>query len=188
MKKTFKTTSIFLVIALVFSLCSCSQTTSPKRLLAVMNNEESFIDEKGNVIHINDFQYSEGMTAKPSEYTFVDFDSEGIDELVVKISDSATVYLVLRDSGEAVYGYLFYGRSLQSIRTSGCFIQTGGAQTNYYCHISFDENSYSVSHEAICDSVIGKYELYGEPCSVDEMQEYLKEWSLLPDVTWVQAS
>ena len=167
MKKSFRMISVYLTFILLFSLCGCSQPPSQKKLLAVMDNEDVFIGENGQEIYINEFEYSEGYIAKPCEYAFVDFDSEGRDELVVKISDNATVYLVLRDSGEAVYGYLFYGKSLQTIKESGSFRQTGGADVNYYCHLSFDENRYSVTYEAICDDVADKYELYGEPCSVD---------------------
>lgn len=188
MKKTFKIISIFLALTLLLLLCGCSNNTTQKKLMAVMNNEDSFIYENGKSIYINEFEYSKGNVAKIVEYTFVDFDSEGIDELVVRISDKATVYLVFRVSGEVVYGYLFYGKSLQTIKESGDFRQTGGADVNYYCHLSFDENRYSVTYEAICDDVANKYELYGENCSVEELQEYVKEWNLLPDVTWEKVS
>lgn len=187
-KKFFKMISVCLAFILLASLCSCSKNTSQKKLLAVMNNENVFINENGEEIYINKFEYTEGCFAKAVEYTFVDFDSEGVDELVVKISNNSTVYLVLRDSGEMVYGYLFHGKWLQAIKESGSFMQTGGANVNYYCHLSFDKNRYSVTYEAICDEVADKYELYGESCSVEKMQEYTKEWSLLPNVTWEQVS
>lgn len=188
-----KILSIFLICVIALNMCACSgKEDSTKTLLtAVLNNEKTFINEKGEAVLLKDYALGKGelaipLYADPTEYTFVDMDNNGTDELVINVSTGYGAYLVLCCNGFDIYGYEFGVRAFHQLKTDGSFIGSGGAASEYFCRLSFEDNKANVIYTAVKDSNIGRFELDGKECSIQELNEYINDWNLKEDVKWVK--
>lgn len=170
-----------------------SPTNNPnenqKILGAVLENKKTFITENGKAVFLKNYKigegyYSELIMANPCEYVYVDFDSDGKEELVVNISKMQGFYLVLHYNGYDIYGYEFGIRSLSALKSDGSFMQSGGTASNYYCRMSFEQNKINIIYTAIKDSTAGKFQLNGKECSIQELNEYINDWYLKENVQW----
>ena len=153
-------------------------------LEAVLNNRLCFLNESGEAVYLKNFSYDakEEYKSKPIQYAYVDLDNENGNELVVDLA-AGNAYLVLYDNGTSVYGYLFYGKELQNIKSDGTFMQSAGAKNIYYCNMSFDKNNYTVNYLATADS--GSYEINGEHSWAWEFEDYSEKQNNKKDVDWI---
>ncbi len=182
---------LFFVIALTIGACSSQKIDSMDLLTAVLNNEKTFITEKGEAVLLKNYAVGNGefttpLYANPVEYGFVDFDEDKTDEMVINISTDYGAYLVLHCNGLDVYGYEFGVRSLQALKTDGSFMGSNGAASNYYCRLTFEDNKASVTYTAIKDSTMNQFELNGKECSIEELNEYINDWNLKTAVKWIK--
>ncbi len=141
---------------------SNSDTANPQ-LTSVLKNETAFITQDGETTYLKDFVYgSDEATnyyAKPQEYTLIDLNGDGMDELVADITPNKVYYMVFHNSGDDIYGFLISRRSLQSLKEDGSFKGTGGANVNYYCKMDFENNTYKIINTAISDGIDSIYEI-----------------------------
>lgn len=159
-------------------------------LMAVLDSEKNFITESGNTVLLKDFSiseqdYDERYLAKPVNYTFVDFDGDGAEELVSNISDSFGMYMVFRVVDSEVYGYLFGIRSLLSLKKDGSFVGSGGADLHSYCRMTFEGVGYKIVEEAYKDGFTGTYKLYGEECTLEEIDAFIDQFNAKEGVEWL---
>lgn len=171
--------------------CSSQKDNSKDLLTAVLNNEKTFITEKGEAVLLKNYAVGNGelatpLYANPVEYVFVDFDEDKTDEMVINISSDYGGYLVLHCNGLDVYGYEFGVRALQALKTDGSFMGSNGAASNYYCRLTFDDNKANVTYTAIKDSTMNQFELNGKECSIEELNEYINDWNLKKAVEWIK--
>lgn len=159
-------------------------------LMTVLQSEKTFITKndcnvllKNYIIGDRSFQVS--FVANPSDYTFVDFDGDGSDELVVRISDNRWEYLILRCDGLDVYGYETGIRALQCLKKDGSFRGSSGADVNHYCRMTFESTGYKIVEEARKDGLTGIYELYGEECTVEEVDAFIAQFNSKEGVEWL---
>lgn len=155
-----------------------------KILGAVLENKKTFISEKGSAVFLKDYKILGSLIANPCEYVYVDFDSDGKEELVVNISKNAGFYLVLHYNEYDIYGYELGIRSLSALKSDGSFMQSSGAASNYYCRMSFEQDKINIINTAIKDSTSGKFQLNGKECSIQELNEYINDWHLKENVQW----
>ena len=147
--------------------------------------------QNGKEVLLKDYMVGEGeyitnIYAQPYEYTFVDFDKDGMDEMIINISVDLGFYLVLHYEAEKVYGYEFVIRSLQSLKSDGSFIRSGGAMSTYYSCMTFDKQNVKIINTAIKDDNNQIYELYGKQSSVEELDKYIANWNQKENVTWMK--
>ena len=188
-----KLISIVLVCAIVLAMGACSSKKDDSKglLTAVLNNEKTFITEKGEAVLLKNYAVGNGelatpLYAKPTEYVFVDFDEDETNEMVINISADYGAYLVLHCNGLDVYGYEFGVRALQALKTDGSFMGSNGAASNYYCRLTFEDNKANVTYTAIKDSTMNRFELNGKECSIEELNEYINDWNLKKAVEWIK--
>jgi len=185
--------SVFLFCMLIFTLSACSTKNDDSKslLTSVLNNEKTFITEKGEAVLLHNYlldnskSYSQ-LPASPEEYVFVDFDNDSIDELVINISSDYGLYLVLHYNGLDIYGYEFGIRSLLSLKTDGSFIGSNGAASTYYCRLTFEDNKANIVYTAIKDSTMNQFELNGKEASIQSINEYINDWNLKKSVEWIK--
>ena len=184
----------FIVVCSLFVAFSSCGTDSKyvscdERLLSVLKSRETFIAENNNETYLDEFVYGNDderkYYAQPQKYSFVDFDNDGINELVVDITTNRTYFMVFHIYEGNVYGFLFGCRSMQLVKKDGTFEQTGSADTNYYCKMQFAEGRYSIINIAVSDSVEGVYEINGEICSQESVDAYIKNWKNRKNADWV---
>ncbi len=194
-----KLVPLLLSFIILLAFTSCTKNSSAKesdashaQLLSVLNSETVFTTENGTELYLKDYVYGSDETtdyyAEPYEYAFVDFDNDSTEELIADISLSHTHYMVFHIVDTSVYGFLFGNRSLQSVKEDGAFLQTGGADVNYFCKMEFNNNSYKIINTAIKDEKDDIYEIAGKESSIDDINEYIKDWNLKKDVEWIKVS
>ena len=183
--------SVFLFCLMIFTLSACSSRNdnSNSLLNAVLNNEKTFITEKGEAMLLQDYMITSSksythLTTNPEEYVFVDFDNDKIDELVINLSSDYGLYLVLHYNGLDIYGYEFGIRSLNSLKVDGSFTGSNGAASTYYCRLTFENNKANITYTAIKDSTANHFELNGKESSIQSINEYINDWNLKKSVEW----
>lgn len=181
-----KLISVLFVLLIIFSASACEKDSSNIDLMSILKNEQKFIAENGEEVYLKDYKYAEEYYATPSRYALVDFDGDGINELVVDISLNGGIYLVFHNDGSNIYGFQFFSKELQNIKVDGSFSQSGAAVSNYYTRITFDGDDYEITNVAVCDEYISKYEIDGKECSIEEIDEYIENWQQKEDVNWIE--
>jgi len=157
-------------------------------LQKVLDNEQSFtikslVFDRYTEENLEKFSFAtEGSAVHPflpRGYTYVDLDSDGIDELVV-FSASLDYYLILRYGGEKVYGYLVGFRSLMDLKTDGSFMTSSGAGLNTVSNLSFQDTYYGTSFViadvAYQDDMNGVYLLNGKAAQKEKVEAYFENW------------
>lgn len=161
-----------------------TSTDSKQLLLDVMNSKEKFIDEDKNEVYFKDFKIVEAQTAEVYEYTFVDMDKDGTEELVVLTTSDYGAYVILHFENNKAYGYMIGFRSLENLKTDGSFIGSNGADSNEYLRMTFNKNSYSIIKEAVYDGLENVYKINDNDVSQKEIEEYAENWNKKEDVIW----
>ena len=184
-------------------------------LFSVLYNQKPFITAKGTTVYLKDYKpvykeseevdyYEKDNVFIPLDYTFVDLDKDGNNELIVTESPYADNYLILRKENEKIYGYYLYVRWFSSLKEDGSFWSSGGAFSIEYNTINFDENKYNISTLATFDFVgdeekpsSNKYgfepdyeksvfEIGGKRVSFEEIKQFADEWEKRPEAEWIK--
>lgn len=106
-----------------------------------LNNELSVIDEFGNSVTWEQYEYrSVSFYNDSDEYAYIDLDCDGEKEFIVNAQGYSTV---LDSQSQAVYSYSFPYRSINRIREDGVFHDGGsGAEVNAFYKITFYHGIY----------------------------------------------
>lgn len=170
-------------------------------LLSVLYNEEPFYTEKGKTVYLKDYKpvyknpedidyIQKDVVFVPRDYTFVDLDNDGNNELIIAEEPYADTYLILHKENEKIYGYSLYNRWFQSLKQDGSFISSGGAQINDYNTITFDKNTYNISTVAKfyfdSDNKNSDFEIDGKSDSLEDIKQFAEEWSKRPEAEWIE--
>lgn len=149
-----------------------------------MNNKQTFIDKDNNETLLKNFKIIGEQTAKMEKYTFVDFDKDDIEELVIYTTSDYGAYVILHYEEEKVYGYMLEIRSLENLKADGSFTGSNGANSTEYLRMTFDKNDYSINTEAIYDRTNKIYKINMNEVSLEEITKYTKEWNKKEEVKW----
>lgn len=171
-------------------------------LLSVLYNEKPFITAKGATVYLKDYKpiykypedvdyYEKDTVFVPRDYTFVDLDKDGEEELIVAESPYADTYLILHKEDEKIYGYSLYIRWFEALKKDGSFIGSGGALIHDYNTISFKENTYNISEFAKYyfigeNSDDNVFEINGKQVSFEEIKQFADDWEKRPEAEWTE--
>lgn len=216
-----RVTSLFIIFLVILCFSGCSKTdTSLKSsniaknsqvsvqdnsndiLLSVLYNKKPFITAKGTTVYLKDYKpfykyadsvdyYEKNIVFVPRDYTFVDLDKDGKEELIVAESPYADTYLILHKENEKIYGYSLYTRWFQALKKDGSFMSSGGALINDYNTITFNENTYTVSAFAKYyfteeNSNSNVFEIDGKTVSHEEIKKFADDWEKRPEAEWIE--
>lgn len=100
-----------ILITTLFIFVFSSRTN--RILIQVMNSERTFIDSGGNELLFENYKVYGVDKAYAEKYTFVDLDSDGVEELAVLTTSDYGVYMIFRYDKQTkrTYGYLLGFRS-----------------------------------------------------------------------------
>lgn len=183
-----------------FGLVGCDKETIEERnneaktvLTSVLNKEKSFTVrnpyiDKTTEETLEKFRfptYSNALNVfVPGWYTFVDFDADGIEELLI-VEAGLTDFLFLRYDGDEVYGYVLKRISIQDVKTDGSFLTFDYDGFNAISRISFSEDSYEITYKAYKDDSEGTYLLDGQSISQEDVEKVFDDWNQnTTKVTW----
>ncbi len=193
-----KLLAIFLCLVMCFCFSGCNSTEkkneeAKEMLTKVLNNEEDFtvynvyVDETTEE-NLEKFRYPTYSNALniflPLMYAFVDFDSDGIEELLI-LDANYTDFLFLRYDDGKVYGYVHNRISMQDIKTDGSFMTFDYDGYNAISRISFSGTSYEITNLAYKDDSENKYLLDEESAQKSKVEEYFENWNKnTTKITW----
>ncbi len=193
----------YIAILLCFSLCLCAvgckkaqknNEEAKAKLLKVLNQEESFtfkslINDSTSQENLKKFSfntvYSAANTFAPSHYVFVDFDSDGVEELLIADGDLLFCLLLRFDDG-TVYGNILDHISHKNIGTDGSFlIGSFDQQKRQICKVTFDGSTCQLKTLAYINESKDEYQLDYQDAPQKDVETYFSEWDKNTEkVTW----
>jgi len=179
-----KLVALVLSLLLIMTFVGCQQAETESPLLSVLKNEKTFIDKNGKEVLLKDYKISSEIKTIIKEYTFVDMNADGADEVVIYLSPDYGYFLLLYQAEEKIFGYEFSYRQLMDLREDGSFYGSGGAGTGIYSRLQFVNNSYSFVEEMFHDDLSGIYRKNGQKCTKEDYDNYVKTREKSKKVTW----
>ena len=121
---------------------------------------------------------------RPIAYTYVDLDSDGVEELLV--SDMGLhYYLILRYDNGKVNGYILERISPQEIKTDGSFVICWNNGPESVDRIWFDGLDYALTELACKDDGENTYALNGKLATKETVESYFADWKNSGEkITW----
>ena len=185
-----KLVMIFTCLVLCLSFGSCNNTEKQNEearecLNRVLGKEQSFsykclVSDKITEESLEKFnfktEYSALNSFVPQAYTYIDFDSDGIDELLI-VDMKLKYFLILRYDDKIVNGYILENISLQDIKTDGSFLTVRYNSCATINKVSFDGLDYEVINLAYKDDSENTYQLNQESAAKDEVEKYFDDWN-----------
>lgn len=113
-------------------------------------------------------QFDDEVVAIDS-YRVFDLDEDGYNEIVLYLLGNSKLILHYEDN--KVYGFMYFDRGIEAIYSSGMFKGSAGATYCTFSAMSFDKDSFKVTHASIWDN--GKVIIDGKETTQDEYQKYL---------------
>lgn len=101
-------------------------------------------------------------------YRIYDLDEDGYNEVVLHNPGG---WLILHYEDNKVYGFRYFERGMHAIYSSGMFDGSAGAAYGTFATMSFDKDSFKVTHTSIWDN--GKVIIDGKETTQDEYWKYL---------------
>ena len=177
-----------LLMCLVFSGCNNTEKKNDEAktvLTKVLDNEQNFsykclVFDKVTEENLKEFRFHTEYSALnpfiPQGYAYVDFDSDGIDELVI-VDATLKYFLILRYDNENVNGYILENISLQDIKTDGSFLTVRYNSYTAISRVSFKELDCVVKNLACKDDSANTYQLNQKSATKDEVEKYFGDWN-----------
>ncbi len=101
-------------------------------------------------------------------YRVIDLNEDGYNEILLH---HPVGWLILHYEDNKVYGFHYFERGMMPTYSSGIFCGSGGASYSTFSTMSFDKNSFRVTHHAIWDNE--KVTIEGKETTQDEYWKYL---------------
>lgn len=191
--------SVFICLIICFSFGGCNNAEKKNKeakeiLNKVLNKEQDFIFkslvfDKVTEENLEKFSFSTVSNAInafiPQSYAFVDFNSDGIEELLM-VEVTLKFFLILRYDSEKVYGYIIENISLQDIKTDGSFLTLGNVYNEDYkvvgtrntiSRVEFDGTECKISNLAYKDDSSNIYKLNEKSAEKEETEKYFDDWN-----------
>lgn len=159
-------------------------SSSDQTLLNVLYSKWQFIDQSGKSLYFKDFKPAEEVNAIPEKYALIDLDHDGENELVVDFSYNLGGCMVFHLYNDRVYGYAFWQREFQILKTDGTICGSSGAALNSYYTLQFDKDKCLKTEEAYIDDVGKVYRINGVASTKAKADEYYNQFAYKPGVTW----
>lgn len=185
-----KLLAIFLCLVICYSFTGCNNNTKIKNdeartaLEKVLNFEETFnlknpLYDRVSKENLRQFHFPSIYNAlnwyTPRWYSYIDFNDDGIDELLVL--DLSTQYsLILRyDNGE-VKGNVFKEIDIKTYKTDGTFSLCYPSTVKTVSRVIFDGYDCQITHLAYIKDTEKDYKLNGKTDNKKKVEEYIKNW------------
>lgn len=112
----------------------------------------------------------------PQGYAYIDFDSDGIDELLI-VDIRLTQCMVLRYDGEKAIGYIIEHINIKNVKTDGTLLIGNEKSACSISKVSFDGLDYEITNLAYKKGSENLYQLDQKPASKDEVENYFDNWN-----------
>jgi hypothetical protein len=190
MKKIF---SIFLLIVICFTFAGCNENASTSKnedvkdvLMDVLEKEKPFIaktsavsDETSEQL-LDKYHFSTIDNAyysfNPAYYTFVDCDTNGIDEMIV-LDVNLSCCLILRYEGQKVYGYNYtHIGDVKKVKTNGSFEPKLKSGERKIARFKFSDTEIEIVEDAYMNENANKYFLNEKANDKQIVKKHFDDW------------
>ena len=201
-----KLIAILLCIAICLSFVGCQKpekqeenpteqpTENPREVLEkVLNKEASFtfkslVFDEVTEENLEKFrfitEYSVNNAFLPVVYSYVDFDSDGVEELLIA-EMGLHFYLILRYDNGKVNGYILERLSAQEIKTDGSFVVSWHKGPESVNRVQFDGLECELTEFACKDDTENTYTLNGKTATKEVVESYFADWKSSGEkITW----
>lgn len=154
-------------------------------LLKVLRNESVFTATDGQSLRLENYKLFGSQKAVVDRYAFVDFDGNGVNELVAYMAPDLG-YMVFRWEQGTVYGYEFVVRGMQSLKADGTHRGSGGASVSGYFALRFKDGKCEQYEHAYQEDILGneEYRIDGKSVTRREFMKFLTAFESKPDASW----
>jgi len=153
-------------------------------LLSVLSGNTPVVMQGGAVVYLPEYLQAQN-NAELIAYTFIDFDHDECNELVLETSSDLYTYIILRCSDSNVFAFLFGARQLGELKADGSFLGSNGAASTAYFTLRFDGGGYISTCEASGDYAAGIFEINSKPCSEQEFNTFVAAWGDKETPAWI---
>lgn len=179
-----------------------ADTAAIEAYRAILQENAPFVDtpdgESFDIAHLKE------MTApyvdypvEANSFSLVDLDHDGTPELILSVPIGADTHrLILRYEDGIVYSFIFSGRALNTLKKTGTFWASGGANDNGICAITFSKDQCIVDEFTYCTTrdrdeqdhgdIKVKFFVDHKEASEAEHDLAVDEWKELPDADWYE--
>jgi hypothetical protein len=125
-------------------------------------------------------------TFSPVAYSYVDFDSDGVEELLVA-EMGLHFYLILRYDNGKVNGYILERLSAQEIKTDGSFVVSWHKGPESVNRVQFDGLECKLTELACKDETENIYTLKEKTATKETVESYFAGWKSSGEkITWIK--
>ena len=129
-------------------------------------------------------EYSVNNAFLPVIYSYVDFDSDGVEELLVA-EMGLHFYLILRYDNGKVNGYILERLSAQEIKTDGSFVVSWHKGPESVNRVRFDGLECELTELACKAETENTYALNGKTATKEIVESYFADWKSSGEkITW----
>jgi len=153
-------------------------------LISVLKSETKYMDESGKEVYLKDYKIPGDSNTFPEKHTWVDFDSDGQEELVVHVTWDYGPYLVFHIENDRVLGFQFEERWMMNLKKDGTFRASEGAGLHFYYSLKFENSTYETRELAYIDDVLKEFRLNGENATEEEAASFYNDFCKKKDVRW----
>ena len=205
-----KLIAVLLCIAICLSFAGCQKpgkqeekpteqqtekpTENPREALEkVLNKEASFtfkslVFDEVTEENLEKFrfvtEYSVNNAFLPVIYSYVDFDSDGVEELLIA-EMGLHFYLILRYDNGKVNGYILERLSAQEIKTDGSFVVSWHKGPESVNRVRFDGLECELTELACKDETENTYTLKGKTATKEIVESFFADWKSSGEkITW----
>ncbi len=154
------------------------------RLRGVLKSNVTFVTMDGTEHLLKDYVATDGNVFVPQMYTCVDFEGDGVEELVVYGNESYGVYMIFHPEGDKMWGFERDVRALINLKQDGTFMRSSGIVGDY-ARIYFGAHGMLEEELAYADDMEKVYRLHGAPSTQEKVQQYIDEFHQKPDAVWI---
>ena len=130
-------------------------------------------------------EYSALNPFVPGGYAYIDFDQDGVEEMLV-FDTGLSYFLILKYDGEKVNGYILDDNiDLQNVKTNGTFLTVTynfdedykiSGKNYHVCAVEFDGLDYRVDTLASQNHEDNIYKIDNKNSTKDEVEAYINNW------------
>lgn len=193
------------LVALILTLCLClscvgcdntqkKQSEAKEALQKVFEKEENFnfkslISDDVTSENLNKFSfhtpYSVFNVFMPQGYAYVDFDSDGIDEMLI-VDMLLTFFLILKYDGQNVNGYIIDNISPQQVWVDGSFVTKAHSGYTTVSRVSFNGLEIKKSNLAFISDSKKIYQINDKTQPKEKVQKFIDDWNENTEkISWV---
>ena len=175
---------IFVSLLFLLILTGCSSKTKDEEVKLVpykeiVNNELKIVNMDKEEIYLSEYKLSSDKDFLIEGYTYVDFENDGVEELVIK-TNLNNVYLIFHYDTANIY---VHEVEFNELKKDGKFLVK--YDDEYYIYsITFNGTTYELNQIARYNDHLGIYKLENKDVTKEKIKSYKKSFDEKESIKW----